>query len=167
MRHFSRACPEIKTVLLVESGSRPVLEAAIPRLRGVFGPGVSFGLITCFPGAPAALVPGAAVWRTQAHGAPDARAGLLRELRARESPALAIVCSGEPLMTRWKWWLAWKLPFKVLIINENADCFWLDTGSIATLRQMTSVRMGLSGDAAGRALLQIGMLPFVVGYLLL
>ena len=32
---------------------------------------------------------------------------------------------------------------------------------------MASIRMGLSGDAAGRALLQIGMLPFILGYLLL
>ena len=47
--------------------------------------------------------------------------------------ALGILCSGEPIMTKWKWWLAAKVPAKIFIINENADYFWLDR---ARLRQL-------------------------------
>lgn len=167
MRYLTAACPDFSRVLLVESGSRSVLEAAIPRLRGVLGPHVGFDLVTCRPGAPAALDDSTRVWRTQDHTDAEARAQLLREAKNAGSTVLAIICSGEPIMTRWKWWLAWRLPAKVLIVNENADCFWLDTGNLRSLRQLASVRLGLSGSFPGKIAARAAMLPFVVIYLLL
>jgi hypothetical protein len=167
MRYLTAACPDFSRVLLVESGSRSVLEAAIPRLRGVLGAHVGFDLVTCRPGAPTAFDDAATVWRTQDYTDAEARARLLREAKAAGYTVLAIVCSGEPIMTRWKWWLAWHLPAKVLIVNENADCFWLDTGNLGPLRELASVRLGLAGSFPGKVAAQAAMLPFVLIYLLL
>src|SRR5579859_5117728 len=114
MRYLTASYPGEPRVLLVESGSRSVMEAAIPRLRQVFGERAVFRLITCFSGSPAALDPSEPIARTQDHAAPADRTRLVRELRASGVNVIAIVCSGETIMQRWKWWLAWKLPAKVL-----------------------------------------------------
>lgn len=167
MRYLSSAWPDEKCVLLIESGSRSVVEAALPRLRHVFGPQAAFHLITCRSGAPADLDAAAAVWRTQDHTSGRDRARLVREIEAAGVTVAAIVCSNEPIMTRWKWWLAWKLPAKVLIVNENADCFWLDTAHLGALRRFLVSRMGASGEGTGRALASLAVFPFILAYLLL
>ncbi len=167
MRYLTARCPDIRHVVLVESGSRTVLEAAIPKLRGSFGPGVGLDLVTCYPGGPAGLAPASRIWRTQDYAAGARRGEILRELKATGATVLAIVCSGDPIMTRWKWWLAWKLPMKVLLINENGDSFWLDRVHLRTLRHMVLLRLGLSGTLAGRTVARVAALPFVFVYLLL
>lgn len=167
MRYLTARCPDIRRVLLVESGSRPVLEAAISKMRGSFGADVALDVITCYPGIPGALGPGSRVWRTQDHASGAGRVRILNELQATGATVLAIVCSGEPIMTRWKWWLAWKLPMKVLLINENGDSFWLDRVHVRMLWRMVLTRLGLSGALAGRTMARVAMLPFVILYLLL
>ncbi len=167
MRYLTRACPDFGRVILVESGPRSVLNIAVPRLRGVFGSDVTFDLVTCFPGIPATLAPDTAVWRTQDHATPDARRRLVNALTATGATVVALICSGDPIMTRWKWWLAWQLPAKVLLINENGDCFWLDTGNLQSIRRFASVRLGLSGEVASRTLGRLLLFPFVLVYLLL
>jgi hypothetical protein len=154
-------------ILLVESGSRSIMEAAIPRLRDVFGEQAAFDLITCYSGVPVTFDPAAPVWRTQDHASKADRSRLVRELKGSGVNVLAILCSNEKIMTLWKWWLAWKLPAKVLIVNENADCFWLDTRHLGILRRFLFTRMGLSGDVAGRTLARMAGFPFVLAYLLL
>ena len=69
-------------------------------------------------------------------------------------------------MTRWKWWLAAKLPAKILIINENADYFWLDTAQVSHLKRFALKRLGLSGEFAGRTMVRAAAFPAVVAYLL-
>ena len=34
-------------------------------------------------------------------------------------------------MTKWKWALAFRLPVKVLVVNENGDFFWFDREQLA------------------------------------
>lgn len=171
MRYFTPAYPEFRSVVLVESGPRAVLEAAIPRLRNVFGPEVAFHLMTCYPGRPSTLETEAIAWRTTDYASVENRARLLREIRATGATALAIVCSGHPIMTRWKWWLVWRLPVKVLVINENADCFWLDTAHVVNARSMLLVRAGLSGHSvsedAARTFLRLAIFPFGLAYLII
>lgn len=167
MRYLSSACPDTKHVLLVESGSRSVMEAAIPRLRHVFGAETVLDLVTCYPGLPAGLPENSLVWRTQDHTTPQDRARLAREIEAAGAKVVAMVCSGEQIMTRWKWWLAWKLPAKVLIVNENGDFFWFDAAHLGFIRRFVVTRMGVPGEGSGAALMRLALFPFVLAYLLL
>jgi hypothetical protein len=80
---------------------------------------------------------------------------------------LGILCSGEPIMTKWKWALAARLPAKVFVINENGDYFWLDWGNWRTILRFTINRAGLAGPGAARTLLRAALSPFTLSYLLL
>ncbi len=154
-------------MLLVESGSRNVLEAAIPRLASVFGTGIAFDLITCLPNAPKSSDGFGKIWRTQDHSSTAARKQLVQDLQGTDAAVLAIVCSGEPIMTRWKWWLAWHLPLKILIINENSDFFWLDSSNLPVIRRMAFIRSGLGGGSSAAAVFRLGTIPFTALYLVL
>jgi hypothetical protein len=167
MRYLTPEYPEFHRVILVESGPRSVLESAIPRLANVFTPQTAFDVVTCYAGKPSTLEPTAGIWRTADYRSRAERARLLQEIKATGATALAIICSGHPIMTRWKWWLVWQLPVKVLIINENADCFWLDTAHLSNARRMALVRLGLSGEIASSTLLRLAVFPFGMIYLLL
>ena len=167
MRYIGAGCPPFGKVLVVESGARTILEAALPRLSQVFGNNATFDLFTCYSGAPTALAAEATIWRTQNYGSSETRRQLLNDLRAAGINGVAIVCSGESIMTRWKWWLAWNLPAKVLIVNENADAFWLDRSNLSVIRRFASERMGLRGDPGGKTMGRILVFPFALAYLLL
>lgn len=119
-------------------------------------------LLTCYEGTPTGFT--GAVFLT--HDYPDnaARDRLMQEFRANRYDLVAIVCSDEPVMTKWKWFTAIKVPVKVLIVNENADWFWLDRGHWGTIRQFFSVRTGLSGSGALTQPLQAAVLPFSLLY---
>ena len=167
MRYLTPSYPEFRRVLLVESGPRAVLETAIPRLSNVFGQHATLDLITCYAGRPSTLPERGSIWRTEDHRSGQDRGRLLREIKASGATAVAIVCSGHPVMTSWKWWLVWQLPVKVLVINENGDCFWLDTAHIASARRMALGRLGRSGELAGRTLWRIALFPFGMACLLI
>jgi hypothetical protein len=70
-------------------------------------------------------------------------------------------------MTKWKWALAFRLPVKVLIVNENCDYFWLDRSNWAIIRRFTLLRAGLSGGDAVHAVGRILVFPLTLAYLLL
>jgi hypothetical protein len=78
-----------------------------------------------------------------------------------------MVCSGEPLMTKWKWMLAARLPAKVFVINENADYFWLDRTHAGNIWDFVLLRTGLAGSGAVRILARLVSFPFTFLYLLL
>jgi len=120
MRYFFRRRVPITRMLVVESGSRPILEAALPRFRSVFGDPFPVDILTCLAGLPQGLDPAT----TEAFRVTDCRTGrdrwrLLRDLRSRRYPALGIICSDEPVMTLWKLAAAALVPAKVVIFNEN------------------------------------------------
>jgi hypothetical protein len=55
---------------------------------------------------------------------------------------------------------------KILIINENADFFWLDRGHWRNLSQFWLHRAGLLDESAVRTVSRILSFPFVFTYLL-
>ena len=116
--------PAFKRVLLVESGSRDLLEGLIP---GIYKShkNVKVDLVTCYAGQPDALREDARVFRVTDYGGASGRDRLLADLLAGgEYDVLGIICSAEPIMTKWKWWLAWKLDgAKPFALNENGDYF--------------------------------------------
>ena len=169
MRYFfSRRLPPFTRMLAVDSGSRAILEAAIPRFRAVFGDQFEIDLLTCLPGLPRALHPESAqVFRvTECRSGAD-RWRLLRGLRSRGYPLLGIICSNEPIMTPWKLAAALLLPAKVAVFNENADFFWLDWDDRGATRQFLFVRAGLRDEDLAHKLARLAAFPFVLAYLLL
>ncbi len=169
MRYFfRRKPPAYDRMLLVESGSRPIVEAAIPQFRALYGYRIAIDLLTCLPGLPQVLNPAT----TRVYRVTDCRTGadrrrLLAQLRAARYPILGILCTEEPVMTPWKIAAMALLPSKVFIVNENADLFWVDWWHRKTIRQFIFYRAGLLDDAAVRKLAQIVTFPFILAFLTL
>jgi hypothetical protein len=107
------------------------------------------------------------VFRVQDHSGASGRRQLYRLLAAREYAVVGMLCSNQPIMTKWKWVLAARLRAKVLVINENADSMWLDWGHRHHLARLARVRLGFTGAAVVPSLARVAVLPFALVYLLL
>ena len=152
-------------MLLVESGSRGVLDRLIPRLYAAHGSAMELDLVTCFPGTPEGFR--GRVYRVQDYPGGAARRRLFAELAGRGYTVTGILCSNEPIMTKWKWALAARLRAKVLVINENADAMWLDWGHSRHIAGLVRVRLGLTGASVIPAAARVLLWPLTLAYLLL
>ncbi len=160
--------PSTAAILLVESGSRGLMEKVVPGLRQTWGPETFIDLVTCYSGLPRGFEePNTRVYRVTDYRGREGRRRLYRELAANRYGLLGIICSGEPIMAKWKWALALRVPAKVFVINENGDYFWLDRKHLEPIRQTIFLRAGLSGAGAVRTLARIFSFPFTLTYLLL
>jgi hypothetical protein len=168
MRHFfTRSVPPFSRVLLVESGSRELFEKLLPVLYQNH-PGMICDLVTCYAGVPKGFREDqGAVYRVSDYPAGRARQRFYQELRANGYAILGIVCSAEPIMTKWKWMLAAQVPAKVFVLNENGDYFWFDHGNLATIRYFVLFRAGLTGSGAVRTMARVVLFPFSLLYLIL
>lgn len=167
MRYFfSLRFPEVRRILLVESGSRHIIEQLVPVLRQ-FWPETPIGLVTCYAGVPAALAaePASEVFRVSDYQGRAGRQRLYRELARRGYDIMGILCTGEPVMTKWKWALALRVPAKVFVVNENCDFFWLDRTQLATMARFLLHRAGMGGAQAAPALVRLLVFPLTVLYL--
>ena len=165
MRYFlSRRIPHFTRVLLVESGSRGVSERLLPLLHQNWRQ-TEIDLVTCYPGEPQGFH--GRVYRVTDYAGPAARKRLFRELAARQYGLTGILCSGDPIMTKWKWVLAARLRSKIFVVNENADFFWLDRGHWRNALRMAQARTGITGTAVIPALAQWLFFPVTLAYLLL
>ncbi len=164
---FSRHTPTFTRVLLVESGSRSLLDNLIPGLYQLYGDDLVIDLLTCYPGAPAGFRPTGAVYRVTDFPHSAGRKLLYRTLAGNRYSILGIVCSAEPILARWKWLLAFLLPAKVFVLNENGDYFWLDYAHWPTIRHFVLFRAGLAGAGAVPTLARLFLFPFTLLYLLL
>src|SRR5207244_2659786 len=120
---------------------------------------------TCYAGEPSGI--SGRVFNVNDYGGAAGRNKLWADLAPREYRVAGIVCASEPIMTKWKWWLAWKLRAKVFVINENSDYFCLDRGHLPQIREFIAYRAGLTGSAAVPALVRLIFFPMTLGYLLL
>lgn len=167
MRYFLRLrFPSVERILLVESGSRHLIEQLVPILRQ-YWPAAPIGLVTCYAGLPAVLAqePATEVYRVGDYQGRAGRRRLYRELAGRGYAVMGILCTGEPIMTKWKWALAWAVPAKVFLVNENCDFFWLDRSQLATLLRFILYRAGLSGAQAAPTALRLLLFPLTLLYL--
>lgn len=165
MRYFlSRRIPHFTRVLLVESGSRGVSERLLPLLIEKWRE-IEIDLVTCYQGEPEGFR--GRVYRVTDYRGPAERKRLYRELAARRYGLAGILCSGDPIMTKWKWALAARLRSKIFVVNENADFFWLDRGHWRNALRMAQTRTGISGTAGIPALAQWLFFPVTLLYLLL
>lgn len=169
MRYFlTGRLPDTKSILLVESGSRGLLEKVIPGLRETWGEEIPIDLVSCFASLPEGFRPETTrVYRIGDYRGREGRRRLYRELIEKRYALMGIVCSGEPLMTKWKLALAYQVPAKVFVINENGDYFWLDRLHLKPIRQFVLLRAGMGEAGAVRTLAHLLSFPFTLLYLLL
>ena len=166
-RFLSRAFPPFEHVLVVESGSRAILETFLPKLYER-SPSIRLDLVTCFAGAPNAFRPAQGeVFSVLDYPDAPSREKLFSQLSSRGYLVTGIICSAEPIMTKWKWALAWKVKAKVLIINENADFFWFDRGNWRAIVHFVLFRADLTGGDAVRTLLRLAVFPLSLAYLMI
>jgi hypothetical protein len=166
LRHFLRThIPDCSRILLIESGPRAVIERVILHVRELFGDDVEIDLVTCYAGEPAGFR--GRVYNVNDYGGAAGRDALWADLVPRNYCAAGVICAAVPIMTKWKWWLAFKAPAKIFIINENADYFWLDRAHLRQLRKFVTHRLGISGAAAVPSLARLVIFPLTLAYLLL
>jgi hypothetical protein len=168
LRHFfSKAIPPFTRVLLVESGSRGLFENLLPVLYNAY-PGMQADLLTCYAAVPENFrAEVGKVYRVTDYPDPSRRKILYRELAANKYNIVGIICSGEPIMTKWKWAIAARLPAKVFVLNENGDYLWIDRGHIGIIWHFMLFRAGLTGSGAVRTLARLVLFPFTLLYLIL
>jgi len=161
---LTRHEPPLTRILLIESGSRALVEGLIPHLRQVWGCDVPIDLVTCYAGVPEGI---SRVYRVTDYASPQRRPELIRLLREQRYSIAGMICSGEPIMSKWKWLIAFRVPAKIFIVNENGDYFWIHRDYVRNMREFLLVRLGLSGAGAIRTLGRLLIFPFSVLFLLL
>jgi hypothetical protein len=159
--------PPPTRVLLIESGSRSLIEGLLPLLRASWARDIPIDLVTCYGGLSAGFGPETIVYRVTDYNLREGHKELVRQLRARDYSFVGVICSGEPIMTKWKWLIALRLPAKVFIVNENGDYFWMNREHATAIREFSLVRLGLSGAGAIRTIGRLLIFPFSLLYLLL
>ena len=165
---FTAAHPYTTRVLLVESGPRHVLEGLIEGVERNY-PGLEqIDLLTCYPGLPRGFdAARGRVYRVQDYRGRAARRALFAELRERRPDVCLMLCTGAPVMTKWKWLAAWHAPAKIGMVNEYSDYFWLDRAHWKILIRFLLLRAGLEDYHAFAHLGQIVLLPFTFTFLAL
>jgi hypothetical protein len=168
MRYFFGSFPGADDVLLIESGSPGVGQRVFEKIRARF-PDARYHLLTCWPDTtPEHRFAGyQSVFRASDYPAGLDKVRLLFSLSRRRWRVLAILCTGEPLLWRWKLLALAIFPSKVLIANENADFFWLDWAHRRNLRQFLAARWGVNRDEIATTLLRALLFPFTLTFLLL
>ena len=167
MRYFlSGRQPSGARLLLIESGSRSLAENLLPHLTASWAREYTIDLVTCYGGLPTGLPPDTKVFRVTDYGAPGQWRELVRELQSRDYAYTGMICSAEPIMTKWKWLIALRIPAKVFIVNENGDYFWLHRENAALIREFALVRMGLEGAGAIRTFGRLLLFPFTLLFLM-
>lgn len=169
MRHFlTSKTPPLTRILLVESGSREIFEGFLPAFYERFGEQLRVDVITCYAGVPRNFLENRGrVYRTTDYPGRAGRRRLYKELEANRYTLSGILCSAEPIMTKWKWALVLRLPVKVLIINENGDYFWLEWPNRKIVLHFILIRADMTGAGAVSTLARMAVFPFTVVYLLL
>lgn len=154
-------------MVLVESGSRHLVENLLPGLYETYGDRIQLDLVTCYAGLPAGFRPEQGlVLRITEYAGAAGRAQVVNELRARNHTVIGIICSDEAIMTKWKWMLAARVQAKLFILNENGDYFWVDRSNWRTLLHFVLFRAGLTGTDAVVTMGRILLFPVSLLYLL-
>lgn len=158
----------MKRVVLVESGSREITESFLTWLNKNSPEFEHIDLVTCYPGAPRGFdETRGTIHRVHEYRGSARRKELYAKLEMSPPGNCVIVCSGEPIMTKWKWSLAWHANAKVVIVNENGDFFFLDRSNWRNVKGLMLYRAGLTGGNAVTTLAHLALFPFTLTYLLL
>lgn len=130
----------------------------------MYGEVAEIDVVTCFAGVPRGA--NGKIYRAADYPSPEARKRLYAELNARGCGAIGVLCSAEPIMTKWKLALAARVRAKVLIVNENGDFFWLEYPNWRLALHFLLFRAGVTGASAVPALARLLFFPLAAIYLL-
>lgn len=168
MRYLFGNFPGTEDVLLIESGSPEVGLRVVEKIRKHF-PDARYHLLTWRPETTGAHHSAGyqSIFRASDFPTGMEKARLLFSLARRGWRVLAILCTGEPLLRRWKLLALVIFPSKVLVANENADFFWLDWAHRRNLRQFLAVRWGVNRDEIAATAARALLFPFTLLFLLL
>ena len=157
--------PKFRRVLLIESGSRDLLEGLIPGIYRNHGGGTLVDVVTCYAGQPRGLAGTGTIYRLSDYAGSEGRRRLAGTLRGNGYNVCGMICSGEVIMARWKWYLAFHVPAKTFVLNENGDYFWLDRAHAGLIWHFVLFRIGLAGVAAVPTMLRLLAFPFTLCFL--
>ena len=160
---FNTRVPAPTDILVLESGPRDVAAQALRGIRALF-PQARYHLCTCWPDPPVGTV--ASVFRVVEYPSSWDKLRLLWSFRQRRWEILAILCTGEPILLWWKLLALLLLPAKALIVNENADFFWLDWGNWRIVRRFAAIRWGVSQEGLLQAFARALIFPLTLLFLL-
>ena len=167
MRFLSKGQPPFSRVLLIESGSRHLYEDLLGNLYD-FYPDMKADLVTCYAGAPENFqADRGLVYRVTDYPDSQSRKRFYEELARNHYTVAGVICSAEPIMTKWKWMLAARVPAKMFVLNENGDLFWAQWSEWRTIRHFALFRAGLSGSGAAQTIWRLLLFPFALCYLCL
>lgn len=153
-------------VLVIESGSRGAAAKFLGELYKTDEP-CRLDVLTCYRTPPEQFdASKGKVFYTHEAQAGPARAELFRTLTQSGYTALCVLCTGDNIMTKWKWAAAVRVPAKLMIVNENADCFWLDRGHLRNISAMLLERSGVRHMTPLRVAGQALAFPFTLLILL-
>lgn len=165
---FSRRIPDFRRILLIESGSRHLMDEFLPKLVRETNPGLRADVVTCFQGRPQGFDEhGVFLYNIADFPGTEGRKKLVETLRANQYDLIGIMCVEQPIMTKWKWMLAARVPAKMFIVNENLDFFIFDYSQWKIIGEFALVRAGLYGASAVSTLGRAILLPFTLLYLAL
>ena len=162
---FSRHLPPLDDVLVVESGPRELADKFLRHLYEVQS-SRQVDIVTCCASAPPSFQPERGICYS-IHDPEFAgkRLKLISRLCAKPYAAVSILCSGKPIMTRWKWLIALRAPAKTLIVNENGDYFFFDCYHLHAARMLVESRIGVYGGIRLDLLGQLLLFPFTLTFL--
>lgn len=163
---FRPDCPSMDRVLLVESGSRQIAEKFLAHIYAVHSV-ERVDVLTCYAGEPRNFddLRGQVISVHSVHGV-GGRASFINRLARSGYNVVAILCSNEAIMTPWKWAVGARVPAKLLVVNENGDYFWLDTGHLDNLRALIKHRWGMQSGISLQLTLETLVSPLIYLYLL-
>ena len=90
---------------------------------------------------------------------------MLLAMRRSRPPVAALLFTTDPILFRWKLLLMLLLPSKLLVVNENADFFWLDWSNRGVIRRFLGARLDVEGAELLRAAFRLLLLPFAFTFL--
>jgi hypothetical protein len=170
MRRFLvRAQPSFERILLIESGPRESGEKALNFLYGVKN-AAQIDLLTCFSTPPDSFdAARGRVYSVHDREVVENRSRFIAKLAKNPYTLVAVLCTGSPILQRWKWAIAVRTSARLVLMNEEANYFTADVWNLKTARLMLLKRLsdratalaGLSG------LLSWIFAPFTLGYLCL
>ncbi|MSO19778.1 MAG: hypothetical protein EXQ56_04830 [Acidobacteria bacterium] len=161
---FGKKFPQSGDILIIESGAPQISDRACRSLRRLY-PNAPYHLATCWPDRASPAF--AQVYAVGDYLGRSAKIGLLRKFRRHGYTVLVILCTGEAVMSLWRTLALALIPAKVIIVNENADFFWLSWENRGTLKAFLGARWGVNLRHGAAILLRAVAFPFTVLFLML
>ncbi len=174
-RFLRRAQPSFDSILVVESGPRKVTEQLLPFLYNV-KQAVHVDLLTCYSTPPDAFdFDRGVVYSVHDREARENRGAFIAQLASGPYTVLGLLCTGSPILEKWKWVLAFRSPARLIAISDGTNYFGLEIWNHRSIRLMLFKRLNPFADYTRESLASLivfglsglFLAPFTVAYLAL